>query len=815
MQSLSSQVLIVDDDDFALDILENILSRLGFTAVTARDGQEAMEILRRGEIHLVITDWDMPTMTGVELCRAVRREDTSGYVYIIMLTGREGARQRMEGLCAGADDFINKPVDPEELLVCLKTAERILSLETRDLALFALAKLAESRDTETGAHVERVQSYTRLIAQNLSQEVRVCFGVDDEFIRLLHQTSPLHDLGKVAIPDAVLLKPGKLTHDEFEIMKTHTIVGARTLDAALKRFPSARFLQIAREIAATHHEKFDGSGYPHGLAGEQIPLCGRIVAVADVYDALTSRRVYKDAMTHEQARAIILHDRGSHFDPEVVDAFMRAESQIVAVGNRLRDDEEAPVDVAIPPAPPPRLPTETTPCKILVVEDDPLLLQKVAELLTATGETIFTAADGEEAMRIFDEQKPRVIISDWVMPRLDGVEMCRLIRTRATSEPAHFIMLTAHSDKSRLLDAYEAGIDDFISKPFNHEELLARVRAGLRAAKLRDDLIRKASGSQALNAQLATLNSRLERLSITDELTGLFNRRHALARLEEQWALVDRYTRSLTIAMIDIDHFKKINDLHGHAAGDVVLRKVAEILREQTRGTDAVCRMGGEEFLILFPSQTAQEALVCAERFRAAVATHVFSVNGIEMRTTVSIGLASRTREMTQFTDLLKSADLALYSAKHGGRNNVRLAEKMDAAPPKEQAPAPAPPAVATPVARRQPIDMEAVTKRYGGDLGFAAAIGKRFQTQAGGEVSKIVEALARGDADSVRRLAHSLKSMAAYVAADLACDLSRQIENLCTENRFAEVPPLVHQLREEVDRAIAWIAENGFAIAA
>src|SRR5208282_5909886 len=172
----------------------NTLSRMGYTAVEARDGRQAMEILRRGEVRLVITDWDMPVMNGIDLCRASRKEDLSGYVYVIMLTAREGSKQRMEGLCAGADDFLNKPLDPEELLVCLKTAERILALETRDLALFALAKLAESRDAETGAHIERVQSYSRLVAQNLSPEVKALNGVDDEYIRLLRQTSALHDL---------------------------------------------------------------------------------------------------------------------------------------------------------------------------------------------------------------------------------------------------------------------------------------------------------------------------------------------------------------------------------------------------------------------------------------------------------------------------------------------------------------------------------------------------------------------------------------------------------------------------------------------
>jgi PleD family two-component response regulator len=169
-------------------------------------------------------------------------------------------------------------------------------------------------------------------------------------------------------------------------------------------------------------------------------------------------------------------------------------------------------------------------------------------------------------------------------------------------------MLTSHSDKRRLLDAYQAGVDDFVSKPFDQEELLARVRAGIRSAKLHDELTLKAAGSQAVNAQLATMNSRLERLSITDELTGLFNRRHAMYRLEEQWALAARYGRPLCVAMFDIDHFKKVNDTYGHDVGDQVLREVVGVLREHTRGTDAICRIGGEEFLVIFPLHTLEEA---------------------------------------------------------------------------------------------------------------------------------------------------------------------------------------------------------------
>jgi putative two-component system response regulator len=807
------KVLIVDDDEFALNVVQNTVARMGYTPVVAHDGHEAMTILHRGEIRLVITDWDMPGMTGADLCRAVRREDLSGYVYIIMLTGREGAKLRMEGLCAGADDFLNKPLDPEELAVCLKTSERILALETRDLALFAMAKLSESRDAETGAHIERVQSYSRLIAQHLSLEVKACYGVDEEYIRLIYQTSPLHDLGKVAIPDNVLLKVGKLTKAEFAIMQTHTTIGAQTLDAALGRFPNARFLQMAHEIALTHHEKFDGSGYPHGLVGQAIPLCGRIVAVADVYDALTSRRIYKDAVTHQKAKAVILKDCGWHFDPEVVDAFLRCETDIIAAHDLLSDRLETNLFPIAIPLPPEREEPNRARSKILIVEDDPAILAKLQELMAATGETIYIATSGQEAIKILSEQHPRVVISDWVIPPPDGVELCRRIRLeQLASEPVYFVMLTAHSNKNRLLDAYTAGVDDFVSKPFDPEELLARVRAGIRSAKLHDELLRKAAASRSMNAELATVNSRLERLSITDELTGLFNRRHAMFRLDEQWALAKRYGRPLTIAMVDIDHFKRINDTYGHDAGDMVLRQVAAILREGTRGTDALCRVGGEEFLVILPSQTIQEAFICAERCRTKCATHPFKISNVTIAVTISIGIAARMPQLEQFTDLLRTADQALYAAKRSGRNVVRSAEQSD-----EKNLIATPAATDLPISLKSsvspPVDLDAVLKRCGGDAQFAAAITERFRSQAGHEVQRIQQELEQNSTDNAGRAAHSLKSMAAYMAADRVADLAKQIEELCSLDQLADVPPLVVLLTNEVARATTWIAQRTGAL--
>jgi putative two-component system response regulator len=333
------RVLIVEDDDFAADVLENALVQFGYQTSKAHDGCEALECVRSGMYRLVISDWEMPEMSGVELCRRIREQHTSGYIYIILLTARHGTQHVVEGLNAGADDFISKPFEPQELLVRLRAGERILSLESRELIIFSLAKLAESRDPDTGAHLERMREYCRIIAEYLSRQEGFSHLIDGNYIQLLYLTSPLHDIGKVGIPDSVLLKPGRLTPEEFEIMKQHSLIGFKTLDAAAKAHPDAKFLLMARDIALTHHERFDGSGYPYQLVGEAIPLCGRIVALADVYDALTTKRVYKPALEHEKVCEMILKEMREKFDPHILQAFYDNQDRFLAVKNQFSDQE--------------------------------------------------------------------------------------------------------------------------------------------------------------------------------------------------------------------------------------------------------------------------------------------------------------------------------------------------------------------------------------------------------------------------------------------------------------------------------------------
>ncbi len=263
---------------------------------------------------------------------------------MILLTSRCGQQNLIEGLTAGADDFVTKPFQPEEIQVRLRAAERITSLESRDLVIFALARLAESRDNDTGSHLERIREYSRALAFDLADHGPYRSQIDIDFVQTIYKTSPLHDIGKVGIPDSILLKPGKLTAEEFEVMKRHADIGRVTLEDALASHPNAEFLRIARDIAWTHHERFDGGGYPRGLRGEEIPLCGRIVMVADVYDALTSRRTYKPAFTHEAARHEIVNGAGTAFDPVVVKAFERRERDFIAIRKALHGDVEPYLD---------------------------------------------------------------------------------------------------------------------------------------------------------------------------------------------------------------------------------------------------------------------------------------------------------------------------------------------------------------------------------------------------------------------------------------------------------------------------------------
>lgn len=316
--------------------------------------------------------------------------------------------------------------------------------------------------------------------------------------------------------------------------------------------------------------------------------------------------------------------------------------------------------------------------RVLVVDDDATSVALISRPLTNAGYEVVTAASGEDALRALVSDEIQIVVTDWMMPGMTGLDLCRAIRMHEGIPFAHVVVVTARTGEDQLLQAFEAGADDYLVKPLSHRELLARIRAGERILTLQQDLEARQREVHRINAEmaiaqqkLADANERLNLLATTDELTGLLNRREAMARLDEYWASSTRSSAPLAVISLDLDHFKSFNDVHGHAIGDAVLRTTAATLRKTCRKDEFPCRIGGEEFLILCPRAAEEEAAVAAERIRASIEAATVVVNGLALSITLSIGVAEREPGMNGPNDLLHAADEALYAAKDAGRNRV------------------------------------------------------------------------------------------------------------------------------------------------
>lgn len=354
------KILIVDDDLAMRKLLCVVLSGQHDVGEAA-SGEEALETLSIWSPELILLDINMPGLDGYETCRRIKQMNLETHPQIIMVSGKSEKRELMEAFEAGADDYLIKPVDRTELhsrvdlhfrlresyhrtqeLQCsvndhhhqLKMAadERMRDiLHVQDIAVFTLAKVAESRDNETGQHIVRMREYAQRIALELQADSTYSAQIDSQFLADLYRSAPLHDIGKVGIPDAILLKPGRLTVEEMAVMKQHATIGADILLQAIEQSRVAGFLVMAEQIARHHHERWDGLGYPAELKEDAIPLAARIVAVADVFDALTSKRPYKDAFPNDEAKAMIVNGAGTQFDAAVVDAFLVCYEEIESI----------------------------------------------------------------------------------------------------------------------------------------------------------------------------------------------------------------------------------------------------------------------------------------------------------------------------------------------------------------------------------------------------------------------------------------------------------------------------------------------------
>jgi diguanylate cyclase (GGDEF)-like protein len=309
--------------------------------------------------------------------------------------------------------------------------------------------------------------------------------------------------------------------------------------------------------------------------------------------------------------------------------------------------------------------------QVLLVEDDRAMLAMLETMLRSAGHDVVVARNGAEAMRLVDQAHPQLVITDWAMPEMGGIELCRKLRESAERRNVYVTILTAQESVDKLVEAFEAGADDYLVKPLTPKIFFARLRAAQRVVQLQEELAFDREQLVRFSRELAASNERLQRLALTDALTELPNRRFARERLEQEWALSQRGERALSCMMIDIDRFKAINDEFGHQTGDDALRFVADILRQSARTQDVVCRYGGEEFVVICPDTDIEAARQCADRLRMNVAAQILKSQAGNIGLTVSIGVAEKKEGIGSIADLLTHADECLYKAKEGGRNRV------------------------------------------------------------------------------------------------------------------------------------------------
>lgn len=483
----ADQILLVDDNTTNLQLLRDTLDGYGYKLLAAKNGKTALSIAQKAKPDLILLDIMMPELDGYEVCRRLKDDQATAQIPVIFVTALSDAEDEAKGLTLGAVDYITKPFNPELVRARVRNhlelkrhqdhLENLVRERTKRLALTqavtieSLATLAEYRDPETGGHIKRTQNYVKALAMLLKEHPRFQDELNDETIELLYLSAPLHDVGKVGVPDHILLKAGRLTDEEFVEMKKHTQYGHDALRITERKLGEDSFLHYAKEIAFSHQEKWDGSGYPQGLKGDQIPISGRLMAVADVYDALISKRVYKPPFSHEDAVKIIQDGRNSHFDPDVVDAFLKLETtfrnialtyadfdeerQMLGGTKKLKSEDSRPIE------------------NILLVEDNEINLEIMQSQLVSLGYQVDTAVNGKDALAKYQTKNYDVILTDIEMPEMNGYELTAQIRRQEenTADAVAIFAITASDYDLTEGRAKSLGFNDYMLKPLEVEVL--------------------------------------------------------------------------------------------------------------------------------------------------------------------------------------------------------------------------------------------------------------------------------------------------------------------------------------------------------
>lgn len=681
-------ILIVDDIELNRAILSELFYSK-YTILEAENGEQALELINThaDELAVVLLDVVMPVMNGIEMLEHFNNQWLNK-IPVILITAENNETTALEGYNLGVADIINKPFNPE---IVLRRVENIIELYTHKRHLenklqeqYVLLKrqedklrqvnasiiemlstVVEFRNGESGFHVRRIRYITQLLMETLSARYED-YHFSEEQIQLITDASALHDIGKIVIPDAVLLKPGKLTDEEYEIIKTHTIRGCELLDN-LAAVHDPDFFTYSYEICRHHHERWDGRGYPDGLKGNEISIWAQVVALADVYEALTNKRVYKPAYTHEQAVSMILNGECGSFNPRLLSCFVEVSDTLKEKGVAILEDEQnstlhVAVEKMVKSAPKSATHTENLSERTLRLLE--LERKKYRILADLSGDITFdydVKTDilqfSEKYITVIDnnfkleQAKEYIYQTDKLSP--EGIKLLQDELNNLTPEQSRCkleLCIKTISGEREWFEVYINALwqDDSESK---YASLIGKL-------------------TNVNNARLET--ERLRHQVNIDALTGVYNRK-ALAEIGQ-----DPEHQYSAVFFVDVDDFKDINDDFGHQYGDKVLKEVAQRLYGVFRKTDIVSRIGGDEFVILWSGRCERRDLEQKARDICALLQRTESRLKDGRYVGLSVGIACRTDSDMDFQTVLRHADQALYHAKNTGKGHYAFYdEKM------------------------------------------------------------------------------------------------------------------------------------------
>ena len=662
------KILIVDDSEMNRSILADMLGD-EYEILEAENGREGLAVLQKHstEISLVLLDIVMPEMDGFGVLTMMNKYHWIDEIPVIMISAERGSAHIERAFELGITDFISRPFDAlivhrrvvntillyakQKKLVSL-VAEQIYEKEHRSsLMIDILSHIVEFRNGESGLHVRHVHTLTEILLRVLSQKTDR-YHLSPTDISVISTASALHDIGKIAIPEEVLNKPGRLTNEEFAVMKTHSMVGAEMLEG-LPIHQDEPLVKAAYQICRWHHERWDGRGYPDGLKGDEIPISAQIVALADVYDALTSQRVYKPAFTHEKAIEMILNGECGTFNPLVLDCLRECAGEVqeeLSNDNVWRQNQRELQNVA----------------RELHKHEELTASERTLELLEHERmKYSFFAAMTEEIQFEFTVQPPMVTLSAWGAEKLGLPEI--------TMDPVHSeqsVRLLGEDNWRGLADALHATTP---GHPVVTYDCTLNFPGGPRWTRI----VARATWSSdepprytgAIGKLIDIHDSRmqmddLKRRATHDAMTGLLNHATAKQRIRER--LEERPEGKYVLAIVDLDHFKQANDTYGHMFGDQVLIHLAGKLRESIRDSDIAARVGGDEFLIF---------LECKMEIEPAIQRIYSALIGQYKDFTISVSMGVATPQMvgTNYDALFQAADQALYTVKRAGRGHFHF----------------------------------------------------------------------------------------------------------------------------------------------